>query len=158
MTQQFQILYSQLPLRVVNGQTLNAPLTIASPRAVYIKGNFNSIAPKPSSMVTGNRTYHLSGIFKDYSGFFTPAPMTTLVDTIAGHPIATSTNYATFTSLYGDPAGENRRGRSALCAAPGRRLHQPHGSRLDVFGCWGHASRSAGNRHVRPIKTQPCLQ
>jgi hypothetical protein len=64
-----KIMYSTVALRLVNGEQLNAPLTVVSVKAVYIKGDYNSTSPKPAAVVTGNRVYHLSSTFKDYTAF-----------------------------------------------------------------------------------------
>ena len=60
------VLYVEAPVRLINGATVFKDVTIVSPDAVYIRGNFNQINPKSVSVVTGNRAYFLSQDFKEY--------------------------------------------------------------------------------------------
>ncbi len=51
-------------LRLVNGSTLNAPLTVASQNPLYTKGNFNSVNKQPASLMADAITF-LSSSFSD---------------------------------------------------------------------------------------------
>ncbi len=51
-------------LRLLNGSTLNAGLTIASENPLYTKGNFNSVNKKPAALMADAVTF-LSGAFND---------------------------------------------------------------------------------------------
>ncbi len=51
-------------LRLVNGSTLNAPLTVACENPLYTKGNFNSVNKQPAALMADAITF-LSGAFSD---------------------------------------------------------------------------------------------
>lgn len=51
-------------LRIVNGSTLNAALTIASANPIYTKGDFNSVNKKPAALMADAVTF-LSSAFDD---------------------------------------------------------------------------------------------
>ena len=56
---------SEFPgLRLKNGSTLDAPLTVASANPIYTVGNFNSVNKKPASLMADAITY-LSGAWDD---------------------------------------------------------------------------------------------
>ncbi len=99
------VVYSEVPVRLT-GDTLNSGLTVVSPEAIYVKGDFNKINPKGAAIITGNHTYHVSGSFKDYQGFVAPAPGKTVPQTIAAWNDQTA-GYNNFVSTYGDPAAQN---------------------------------------------------
>jgi hypothetical protein len=61
------VLYVKAPVRLTNGATLSRDLTIVSPDAIYVKGAFNTTSPKRAAIVTGNRAYHLSSSFRDFT-------------------------------------------------------------------------------------------
>jgi len=67
-----KVVYASVPVRLVNGAELDAGVTVAGTHAIYVKGHFNAVDPKPSAIVTGNRVYHLSSTFRDYSRFIDP--------------------------------------------------------------------------------------
>lgn len=47
-----QVAGTEQAVRMVNGATLPAPLTLASPNPVYTKGDFNTVNKKPSSVLS----------------------------------------------------------------------------------------------------------
>jgi len=67
-----KVLYSTVPLRLVNGDKLDAGLTVASVEAIYVKGDFNKNDSRPVSVVSANRVYHLSSSYRDYTKFIKP--------------------------------------------------------------------------------------
>lgn len=105
------ILYSKVPVRLVNGNDLQNDFTVASPQAVYIKGNFNTISQKATAVVSGNRVYSLSARFKDYEGFISPGA-STLAEAIRtgfdanGDGNSDKPDYDKFVALYGNPAAQ----------------------------------------------------
>ncbi len=68
------VLYVKAPVRLINGQTVANNLTIVSPDAIYVKGDFNTVSRKQAAIVTGNRSYFLSPAFKDFSQFVSQDP------------------------------------------------------------------------------------
>ena len=71
------LIYSEEPVRVVNGQELASDITISSASTIYIKGDFNKKYPteaaatsgvpthKKASIVTPDRIYQLTSSFED---------------------------------------------------------------------------------------------
>ncbi len=76
------VVYSTAPVRLVNGTSLTADLTVVSPKAIYVKGDFNVSSPKRAAIVSGNRTYHLSTAFTDYPSFIDRGSYPTLAQAI----------------------------------------------------------------------------
>jgi hypothetical protein len=69
-------------LRLVNGQLLPAPLTVAAENPIYVKGDYNSITTKPASIV-GDAITMLSNSWDDANSYketvsMRPASATTL--------------------------------------------------------------------------------
>lgn len=73
------LLYASTPIRIVNGGSLPAPLTIVSSETVYLQGDFNKkyhtaaqqVAgerqDQPAAIMTADRIYKLSEDFQDHS-------------------------------------------------------------------------------------------
>ncbi len=102
-----KILYVEAPVRLVNGTTLTKDLTVVSPDAIYVKGNFNydpnnlSYVPKSAAVITGNRSYHLSSNFTDYSRTIPEAnPAVTVAAYNGLWPSALQTDYNAFNTQY----------------------------------------------------------
>lgn len=104
------IIYSRLPIRLVNGSQLDMPLTVVSEDAIYIKGDFNVMDPKPAAAVSANRIYQLSQTFRDYTRFIDVHAHPTLADAVQSydpdgdHQRGDRDDYLRFVSVYGDPA------------------------------------------------------
>lgn len=88
-------------LRLVNGDSLWAPLTLASENPVYTLGDFNSDVKKPAAILADALTF-LSGNFDDnktnpsfgWTQYDRPATTTTVnVSYLAGNVETTSTDY-----------------------------------------------------------------
>lgn len=79
------LIYSDVPVRLVNGQKLPSKLSVASSSTVYIKGDFNKKFPtaaaksagtpeqKPVSIMTSDRIYQLTSSFKDHNAPYYPS-------------------------------------------------------------------------------------
>ena len=93
------LLYSEVPVRLVNGQQLPDKLSVASQSTIYVKGDFNKQFPtsgsksagtplhKPVSLMTSDRIYRLTGDFVDKPGPDYPGLLAMLSG--AGFPKAT---------------------------------------------------------------------
>lgn len=74
------LVYSSVPVRLVNGHDLAGPFTLASQSTVYVKGDFNKQFPdsatraagtpvqEPAAILTSDRVYRLTSSFEDKSG------------------------------------------------------------------------------------------
>lgn len=90
------LIYATVPVRLTNAQELAQPLTIVSDGAVYLKGDFNTIATKSAAVVTRNRVYPLSRTYVDYGAFY-PTP-------VAGVPLDLAAYTAYKTAFNAAPA------------------------------------------------------
>lgn len=71
------LIHSETPIRIVNGEDLPGPLTVASTSTVYIKGDFNKKYPtsaaksagipqhEPAAIMTTDRIYRVTSSYKD---------------------------------------------------------------------------------------------
>lgn len=77
------ILYSRVPIRLVNAHLLPQKLTVASSATIYTKGDFNNdpdgagpMEPKAASLLTTDRIFNLTSSFDDSASFTYPDPIT----------------------------------------------------------------------------------
>jgi hypothetical protein len=63
------LLYSEVPVRLVNAQELKDDLTIVSNAGVYTKGNFNSVNKRAAAIMTTARIWHVSDAWSDDSAY-----------------------------------------------------------------------------------------
>lgn len=76
------IIYSEVPIRLVNAQKLPGKLTVASQATIYTKGDFNKDNPDGSgtgqhqaaSLLTTDRIYPLTSSFSDSESYHYPDP------------------------------------------------------------------------------------
>lgn len=59
------LIYSEVPLRLVNADQLADDLTIVANHSVYTKGNFNSVNKRAAAIVSSGRIWHLSDAWSD---------------------------------------------------------------------------------------------
>jgi hypothetical protein len=59
------LIFSEVPLRIVNGAELAGNLTIVSSQSVYTKGNFNSVNKRPAAIISKGRIWNLSNAWND---------------------------------------------------------------------------------------------
>jgi hypothetical protein len=59
------LIYSEVPMRIVNGSQLPNDLTIVSGQSVYTKGNFNSVNKRASAIIARGRVWHVSSNWND---------------------------------------------------------------------------------------------
>ena len=78
------IIYSEVPLRLVNAAVLPGKLTVASQATIYTKGDFNKDNPdgtgpgqhQAASLLTTDRIYPLTSSFSDTQSYTYPDPAT----------------------------------------------------------------------------------
>ncbi len=71
------VIYSKVPLRLVNAQNLPGKLTVASQATIYTKGDFNKDNPdgsgpdqrQPAALLTTDRIYSLTSSFDDAESY-----------------------------------------------------------------------------------------
>jgi hypothetical protein len=66
------IIYSDVPVRLVNGANVDKKLTVASSSTIYTKGDFNKGASQSVALMTTDRVYHLTSSFKDDASYNNP--------------------------------------------------------------------------------------
>jgi hypothetical protein len=59
------LLYSEVPVRLVNAEELADDLTIVTNHSVYTKGSFNSVNKRAAAIVSSGRIWHLSDAWSD---------------------------------------------------------------------------------------------
>ena len=59
------LLYSDVPLRLVNASELAGDLTIVSAHSIYTKGDFNFVNRRPAAIISKGRIWHLSNAWSD---------------------------------------------------------------------------------------------
>ncbi|MFN8177455.1 MAG: pilus assembly PilX N-terminal domain-containing protein [bacterium] len=59
------LIYSDVPLRIVNASQLAGDLTIVSANSVYTKGDFNSVNKRPAAIISKARIWNLSNAWSD---------------------------------------------------------------------------------------------
>jgi hypothetical protein len=59
------LLYSEVPVRLVNAEELQDDLSIVTNHSVYTKGSFNSRNKRAASIVSSGRVWHLSNAWSD---------------------------------------------------------------------------------------------
>ena len=59
------LLYSDVPIRLVNASELNGDLTIACAHNVYTRGDFNTTNKRPAAILSRGRIWHLSDAWND---------------------------------------------------------------------------------------------
>jgi len=80
------IIYSEVPVRLVNAQVLPGKLTVASQATIYTKGDFNKDNPdgtgpgqhQAASLLTSDRIYPLTSSFSDSQSYHYPDPGTVI--------------------------------------------------------------------------------
>ncbi|GJM43567.1 MAG: hypothetical protein DHS20C21_04090 [Gemmatimonadota bacterium] len=65
------LLYSDVPIRIVNGDELAGDLTIVSAHSVYTKGDFNSTNKRPAAIISKGRVWHVSDAWSDADSYTT---------------------------------------------------------------------------------------
>ncbi|MFN8177024.1 MAG: hypothetical protein U0167_03820 [bacterium] len=61
------LIYSEVPIRLVNASELQDALTIVSANEVYTKGSFNSVNKRAASIISAGRIWELSSAWTDDS-------------------------------------------------------------------------------------------
>jgi hypothetical protein len=59
------LLYSEVPIRLVNADELQDDLTIVAHHSVYTKGHFNSVNKRAAAIISSGRIWHLSNAWSD---------------------------------------------------------------------------------------------
>ncbi|MBZ0269095.1 hypothetical protein K8I85_13130, partial [bacterium] len=59
------LIYSQVPIRLVNAESLQDDLTIVANQSVYTRGSFNSVNKRAAAIVSSGRIWHLSNAWSD---------------------------------------------------------------------------------------------
>jgi hypothetical protein len=59
------LIYSEVPLRIVNAANIGSDLTIVSASSVYTKGTFNTVNKRPAAIVSRGRIWNLSNNWND---------------------------------------------------------------------------------------------
>lgn len=59
------LIYSEVPIRLVNAESLQDDLTIVANQSVYTRGSFNSINKRAAAIVSSGRIWHLSDAWSD---------------------------------------------------------------------------------------------
>ena len=102
------LIYSDVPIRLVNAEQLQDDLTVVSANEVYTVGNFNSVNKRAAAIVSAGRIWHLSDSWRDDSAYThgsTAARQATNGTTVVnaalvdGIPVV---NEANFADLNGD--------------------------------------------------------
>jgi hypothetical protein len=63
------LIFSEVPLRIVNGENLQGDLTIVASHSVYTKGDFNSENKRAAAIISAGRIWHLSDSWSDDEAF-----------------------------------------------------------------------------------------
>ena len=63
------LLYSEVPIRIVNGEEFADDLTIVTDHSVYTKGSFNSVNKRAAAIISSGRVWHLSDAWSDDPAF-----------------------------------------------------------------------------------------
>ena len=117
------LLYSDVPIRLVNADQLNGGLTVVCAHSVYTKGSFNSVNKKPASIVSKGRVWHTSNNWSDderytkgsRSGRQASNGTTTINAAIVdGHPAVNTAQYA---DLDGDGSPDDPSAGNAIANA-----------------------------------------
>lgn len=59
------LIYSEVPLRLVNAGTIPNNLTVVSGQSIYTKGNFNSVNKRAAAIIAKGRVWHTSDNWND---------------------------------------------------------------------------------------------
>jgi hypothetical protein len=59
------LIYSDVPLRLVNADELGGDLTVVANHEVYTKGNFNNVNKRAAAIISSGRIWHLSNAWSD---------------------------------------------------------------------------------------------
>jgi len=59
------LVYSEVPIRLINAERLQDDLTIVANHSVYTKGSFNSLNKRAASIISSGRIWHLSNAWSD---------------------------------------------------------------------------------------------
>ncbi len=59
------LIYSEVPIRLINASELQDDLTIVANHSVYTKGSFNSVNKRAAAIVSSGRIWHLSDAWSD---------------------------------------------------------------------------------------------
>jgi hypothetical protein len=102
------LIYSEVPIRLVNAEELQDDLTIVASHSVYTKGSFNSVNKRAASIISSGRIWHVSDAWQDDDSY-TKGPKsgrqaangTTIINAamVDGQPVV---NEANFADLDGD--------------------------------------------------------
>ncbi len=102
------LIYSDVPLRLVNAGELADDLTVVCQQSVYTKGDFNAVNKRAASILSAGRIFHLSSAWRD-DDVYTKGPVsgrqaqngTTVVNAamVDGAP---TVNEANFGDIDGD--------------------------------------------------------
>lgn len=63
------LIYSEVPLRIINGGTLSTNLTIVSGQSIYTKGDFNSVNKRAAAIIAKGRIWHTSNNWNDADSY-----------------------------------------------------------------------------------------
>ena len=59
------LVYSEVPLRIVNADELAGDITIVAAHEIYTKGDFNSVNKRPAAILSKGRVWHTSDAWSD---------------------------------------------------------------------------------------------
>jgi len=59
------LIYSDVPIRLVNAEELGADLTVVANHSVYTQGSFNSVNKRAAAIISSGRIWHLSSAWSD---------------------------------------------------------------------------------------------
>ncbi|MEZ5064243.1 MAG: pilus assembly PilX N-terminal domain-containing protein [bacterium] len=59
------LIFSEVPLRIVNASDIGGDLTIVGANTVYTKGSFNSVNKRAAAIISKGRIWHLSNAWND---------------------------------------------------------------------------------------------
>lgn len=65
------LIYSEVPIRLVNSEELQDDLSVVCQQSVYTKGSFNSINKRAASIICAGRIWHLSDAWRDDDAYTT---------------------------------------------------------------------------------------
>jgi hypothetical protein len=107
------LIYSEVPVRLVNASELQSDLSIVANQSIYTKGDFNSVNKRAAAIVSSGRIWHLSNAWRDDDAY-TMGPKsarqaqdgTTTINAamVDGQPVV---NEANFADLDGDGAPDD---------------------------------------------------
>ena len=97
------LIFSEVPLRIVNASNIGNDLTIVSAHSVYTKGDFNTVNKRPAAIISKGRIWNVSNNWNDSDSYTQgsinsrqAANGTTTINAalVDGHPAVNTAQYA----------------------------------------------------------------